>query len=48
MAFEMSVTLASVTAHLQSLVQVGMNVLLEPEKAADHLLGIPLAGRRAQ
>jgi serine/threonine protein kinase len=46
MAFEMSAASNSVSAHLLSLVQVGMNVLLEPEKAAVELLGIQFrAGR---
>jgi aminoglycoside phosphotransferase (APT) family kinase protein len=47
MAFEMAATTSSMSAHLLCLVQVGMNVLLEPEKAAVELLGVPVrAGSR--
>jgi thiamine kinase-like enzyme len=47
MAFEMTVAANSISAHMLCLVQVGMNVLLEPEKAAAELLGIQFPGGTA-
>jgi thiamine kinase-like enzyme len=40
MAFEMSPALSSVNTYILSLVQVGMNILAQPEKAAVELFGI--------
>jgi thiamine kinase-like enzyme len=41
MAFEMSPALSSINTYVLSLVQVGMNILSQPEKAAVDLFGIP-------
>ena len=40
MAFEMSPALSSINTYILSLVQVGMNILAQPEKAALELFGI--------
>jgi hypothetical protein len=39
MAFEMSPALSSINTYILSLVQVGMNILAQPEKAAVELFG---------
>jgi thiamine kinase-like enzyme len=40
MAFEMSPALSSINTYILSLVQVGMNILAQPDKAAAELFGI--------
>jgi aminoglycoside phosphotransferase (APT) family kinase protein len=40
MAFEISSTLASLNTQILSLVQIGMNILAQPEKAATELFGV--------
>jgi thiamine kinase-like enzyme len=42
MAFEMGPALSAVNTYILSLVQVGMNILAQPEKAAAELFGITL------
>ena len=47
MAFEMTYESRSLAADVIALLQVGLNILLQPEEAAVRLLGIPLAAHRA-